>query len=156
MSAVKRYAEAITSVERNLRIENWTNRRIAVIESHTNIDARYAGRNASMRFVLMPERSPALIRTNTTSRPSTTPRASRFCAGPGETAEGKNCCSSATTTRVVTIAGILRRAGTQAKGLALPMQRFADRCEQFRPLERLGEEARLAVTQGRQAVQRLG
>ena len=52
MSAVKRYPLAITRMARERRMENWANRRIAVIESHTNIAVAYAGTKAAIGVVL--------------------------------------------------------------------------------------------------------
>ena len=46
---------------------------------------------------------PAAIRTKTINNPSTTARASRFCAAPGDTVDRISCSSSETTAAVFSI-----------------------------------------------------
>ena len=94
MSAVKRYPLAMTRMARERRIENWAKSRIAVIESQTNIAVAYAGTNAATGLVWMLPSGPAAIRTKPITNPSTTARASRFCAAPGDTVDRIRCSSS--------------------------------------------------------------
>src|SRR5512138_340651 len=104
-----------------------------------------------MRSVLIPDSSPAVMSTNTANRPSTTPTASRFCAGPGDTVEGKNCCSSGTTAWRADISGFCA-----APHLSRQLQRCADRCEQLGSAERLREHAGLAFVLHRQPLDGFG
>src|SRR5262245_2668708 len=58
----------------------------------------------------MPESRCAVINTKTANRPSTTVRASRFCAALGGNVERMKCCSSGTAASVFSIAATLRCA----------------------------------------------
>ena len=93
-------------------MENWANRRIAVIESQTNIAVAYEGTKAAIGVVLRLESGPAVIKPNTTNMPSTTASANRFCAGPGDSVERMISCSSETMAAVFSIGAGLRSTST--------------------------------------------
>src|SRR5215510_4235348 len=120
MSAVKRYPLAITRMARERRMENWAYRRIAVIESHTNIAITYAGTKASTRPRWTPLSGPKAIKAKTTNMPTTTTKASRLCAGPGDKLERMKCCSSGTTAAVFSTGVTLR---SRPSGTSRPLGR---------------------------------
>src|SRR5262245_25732515 len=99
-----------------------------------------------------------MIKAKTSDMPSTTARASHFCAGLGDTVERMKCCSSATPARVFSMAaaqcdaplppGKSRPPGRQRPGShrrgASSAERLPDyvahRSEKSRRLEWLGEQ----------------
>jgi len=102
MSAVKRYPLAIASSAWERRMANWANSRTAVIPSLTNIAATYIGTKASMRASGTVDSGPAAT-TNAAISASTTPRASRRCAGLGGRLEMVKACTSGAADRVFTM-----------------------------------------------------
>src|SRR5262245_9354901 len=86
----------MTRTARERRMENWTNSRIAVMESQTNIAVAYAGTKAATGVVWTRPSGPAVTSTKNVTRPSTTARASRFCAAPGDTVDRISCAFSGT------------------------------------------------------------
>src|SRR6266403_4931588 len=102
MSAVKRYPVAIASSAWERRMANWANSRTAVIQSLTNIAATYIGTKASMRASGTVDSGPAAT-TNAAISASTTPRASRRCAGLGGRLEMVKACTSGAADRVFTM-----------------------------------------------------
>jgi hypothetical protein len=78
---------------------------------------------ASIRASWMVESGPAVMK-NATSKASTTARASRLCARPGDKFERMKCCSSGTTAVVFTIGATLC-SGWSARNEAYPLSRFS-------------------------------
>ena len=66
----------------------------------------------------MPESGPTVIKAKTTKMPSTTARASRFCAGPGDKLERTRRCSSGTMGAIFSI-GATRSRQPEVRGSAV-------------------------------------
>src|SRR3984893_12096456 len=73
----------------------------------------------------MVESGPTSVMKKTTSKASTTARASRRCARPGDKLERMKCCSSGTTAAVFTIGGTPRSGWGAGHGARMAFHTLA-------------------------------